>query len=506
MSSLPDFLLSPIKQLRFVKHISPNIFKSPTPKFHINVLDFLNRPAKQKVIIIPRGFGKSTLINKVSSVVRSFFYEKKFILVVSENSKKAKSFLKDIKRMVDRAHDLKYDIHRGETWNDNTIEIMFDTDPRTGKPTRMCQISAFGAGEDPRGYVSDNNRPDLIIMDDFESRDSVKKEELRAKNEEYFFQDLLPALDPDGEVWVIGTIMHSEQLLSKLANDEEFDCLRLGCFDDSGESIWPSRFPRDRLLKIKARYERIGLINAFPNEYLNIPQSEEKKLFKHQYFKKFRRVVYAPTFDKKSFANALESSEITILTPTGIELMDGSIIPYNELYITTTMDLASKSGKDKTVILTRGVCSMGRKFILDISAGHWNPFERAVEAMRVYMQFRPVLFGIEKASMQNDFFYTIDVAQKEFGVTIPVDELRHGNVDKNIRIAQLQPSYVAGLIYHNESDPNTVQMEAQLGAFNMEIQGVDDIIDTSAYQEQYTMGRSFDEWEDDEYDDNPRYG
>lgn len=51
-----------------------------------------------------------------------------------------------------------------------------------------------------------------------------------------------------------------------------------------------------------------GKLTPFLNEYLNIPQKEEKKLFKHQYFKKFRRVVYAPTFDKKSFANALESS------------------------------------------------------------------------------------------------------------------------------------------------------------------------------------------------------
>ena len=501
--------ITPIQQLTLAKAISPGIFKNATPKFHINVLSFLQRPSEKiKVMILPRGFGKSTLINKVSSFNYAFMFEKRFIIIVSENAKKAKSFLKDIKRIVDRAHDLKYDVHRGETWNENTIEIMMDSDPKTGKPTRMCQISAFGAGEDPRGYVSDNNRPDLIIVDDFESRESVRKEELRAKNEEYFFQDLLPALEPDGDVWVIGTIMHAAQLLSKLANMEDMcEVLRLGCFDERGESIWKSRFPKEKLLKIKARYERMGLINAFPNEYLNIPQSDEKKLFKNQYFKKFRRVIYAPgIYETKSFANALESSSITILTPTHIELMDGTKIPYNELYITSTMDLASKKGKDKTVIVTRGVDSQGNKYILDISAGHWNPFERAIEAMRVYMQFRPVSFGIEKASMQNDFFYTLDVAQKEFGIYIPVVELKHGNIDKNIRISRLHPSYVAGQIYHNESDPNTIFLEAQLGAFTMDIQGEDDIIDTAAYQEDFTVGRSFDEWEEDEYDDNARYG
>ena len=173
--------ITPIQQLTLAKAISPGIFKNATPKFHINVLSFLQRPSEKiKVMILPRGFGKSTLINKVSSFNYAFMFEKRFIIIVSENAKKAKSFLKDIKRIVDRAHDLKYDVHRGETWNENTIEIMMDSDPKTGKPTRMCQISAFGAGEDPRGYVSDNNRPDLIIVDDFESRESVRKEELRA--------------------------------------------------------------------------------------------------------------------------------------------------------------------------------------------------------------------------------------------------------------------------------------------------------------------------------------
>ena len=108
--------------------------------------------------------------------------------------------------------------------------------------------------------------------------------------------------------------------------------------------------------------------------------------------------------------------------------------------------------------------------------------------------------------MQNDFFYTLNVAQKEFGIYIPVVELKHGNIDKNIRISRLHPSYVAGQIYHNESDPNTIFLEAQLGAFTMDIQGEDDIIDTAAYQEDFTVGRSFDEWEEDEYDDNARYG
>jgi arginine deiminase len=117
------------------------------------------------------------------------------------------------------------------------------------------------------------------------------------------------------------------------------------------------------------------------------------------------------------------------------------------------------------------------------------------------MQFSPIRFGIEKASAQNDFFYTIDVAQKETGIRIPVEELRHGGVNKNIRISNLQPLFFTNKIYFNESDINISELESQLATFDIDVESLyDDLMDTLAYQLQFTKGRTFDYSEDDDED------
>lgn len=491
-------LLAPMDQLKFAKFVSPNIFENATPKLHITLLDFLNRGSRFSAVILSRGFGKSTLLNKIHILSRIFFKHEKYTMIVSENEGKAKSFLRDIKRMIDDASLLRLDIRRGSLWNEKMIEVVVNaSSPEFAhlppeKRGYRCAVVAFGAGEDPRGYLYDNSRPTFIISDDIESRELVKSKVQREKLAEWFFQDLVPALHPEGEILIIGTIMHAEQLISKIRDNPQWDTITLGCYDENGESRWKSRFSKEDLEAIRFGFEAQGLFNAFPNEYLCIPQNPEKQLFQRDDYKYFERVKYSDKVEHLQFKNAAGIKDITVYSPVSIVLSDGDEIKYSDMLIYTTMDLAS-DGKDKTCILTKGYDSKNREFILDISAGHWNPFEKSVQAMRIQKQFSPIRFGIEKAGAQNDFFYTIDVAQKEYGIRIPVDPLSHEGVNKNIRISNLQPSYLAGKIYHNRSDPNTPFLEAQLGAFNIDIQSsVDDIIDTLAYQLRYVANRNFD--------------
>lgn len=493
MSQIPKLILEPIAQLKIAKLVSPSIFENATPKMHLEILAWLNNPTRRKAAVLFRGAGKSTLLNKIHCFNRVFLKHEPFILIISENKTKAQSFLKDIKRMIDRATTLGLDIVRGEVWNEHTIEII------TGGV--MCQITALGVEQDPRGYVSDNRRPTFIIIDDFESRKNMKNAEQRQKLKDYFYQDLEPCLHPDGEILIVGTIMHEDQFLNDcLKNKKYWDSTVYSCFDESGKSRWQSRFTKQRLNEIKTNLESIGDFTTFPNEYLCIAQSPEKQLFKREYFKYFEKVVFDDGAGyTKTLSNAIDNATIAIKKPTHIKLIDGTLIPIEELYITATMDLAS-TGKDHTVIFIRGIDKYNRKYNLEIIRGHFNPFEKACEAIKAQLTWQPVFFGIEKASMQNDFFYTIDEAKKAFNVNINVLPLLHGNVPKNIRISKLQPSYALGQIYHNLDDFNNMYLEAQLCAFQMDIEGVDDIIDANAYQEQFSLNRDFSgNIEDDEY-------
>jgi len=499
-------LLKPLDQLKFAKFVTPNIFENATPKLHITLLDFLNKGSRFSAVILSRGFGKSTLLNKIHILSRIFFKHEKYTMIVSENEGKAKSFLRDIKRMIDDAALLRLDIRRGAIWNEKMIEIVVNaSSPEFAhfppeKRGYRCAVVAYGAGEDPRGYLYDNSRPTFIISDDIESRELVKSKVQREKLAEWFFQDLVPALHPEGEILIIGTIMHAEQLISRIRDNPQWDTITLGCYDENGESRWKSRFSKEDLEAIRHGFEAQGLFNAFPNEYLCIPQNEAKQLFQRDDYRYFERIRYSDKVTIKKFKDAKGEYDIKIYEPIAIVLSDGSEIPYIDLKIYTTMDLAS-DGKDRTCIFTVGYDTAGNEYNLDISSGHWNPFEKSIQALRVQAQFHPIRFGIEKAGAQNDFFYTIDVAQKEYGIRIPVDPLSHGGVNKNIRISNLQPTYLARKIYHNRSDKNNAMYEAQLGNFNIDIQSsVDDMIDARAYQLQYVVNRSFENiYVDDKY-------
>jgi len=492
MSAVPSLLktLPPMQQLRTAKFIAPNIFENKTPRFHIEMLTFLNGNSRRKAFAVFRGGAKSTLLNKIHILNRVIYDNEPFIMIASENAKKAKSFLRDIKRNFDRAIAKGMDIQRGEVWSDNHIEIMCE-----GK---LSTIVVLGAGEDPRGYTSDNKRPTLLILDDVENRANMKTKEQREKIGDWILQDAIPALDPAGEVIWVGTIMHEDSELNIAIKSKEWDSMVFPLIKEDGTSRWEDRFPLkstnpavESIESIRdALYSR-GKHKAFFQEYLCKAQSDEKKLFRIQDFQYFSHIEYSDYTYTKVFKDALNSDKVTIREPLNIVLQSGEKIAVSDCFRYATMDIAG-TGADRTAITVVLVDSQRRVFLVDIVAGHFNPYEKTRAVMQVQLEWDIMKFGIEKAGMQNEFFYTIDVAQREFDIKINVEPLSHGGKSKNIRIATLHPLFMTQKIFFNKSHPLTSQMEAELSAFDEELEGVhDDLIDALAYIMHFIRGRKF---------------
>ncbi|MCK5111046.1 MAG: hypothetical protein KAQ94_05945 [Arcobacteraceae bacterium] len=521
---------TPTLKLKTAKHIAPEIFTNQTPKLHIGLLNFLASPDKYKVAAIFRGAGKTTVVTKVDTFSSIWHEHEPYHQIFSVNEKKAKKFLKDVKTMIRNAIRKGYDIQikkfRGKTraddkdlvWNDTEIEVVVD-----GK--FFCYVEALGAGQDPRGGSFNFMRPTLQTFDDIESKRgqyAITSKSNREKLLEWFEGDCLPALDPIfGRVRFIGTILHEDSLLSNILKDDEWVQFIQPIIKDDGTSAWKDRFPltdedaikkKEEIFKATGKVAKIrsiqaikrglykkGLHNLFYQEYLCLPQAEEKKLFKKEMFKYYSHIEYDDKVSYFKLTNALEHQEVPIRKPKNIVLNDGKKIAIDNTIVYSTMDLATKDGKDKTVIITCGYDSNNNMYVLDISYGDWTPFDKSVNAIKVYKEFKPLKFGIEKAGMQNDYFYTIDEAQKASGVKIPVKELSHGGIAKNIRIKNIHPLFMVGKVFFNESDPATSILEAQFNAFDPEVEGSnDDLIDTLAYQHQFIKGRTF---ENEEYEE-----
>ncbi len=477
--------ISPEQMIAFAKSIDPAIFENKSPYIHKLILSFIDSDEKRKLVQMFRDGAKSTLLNNIYILKRIYFDNEPYIWIISDNGTKARSFLRKIKRLVGKMSANGWDIRRGEIYNENESEFITN-----GK---VCGIACFGAGEDPRGYTSSEGgkRPTLIIADDILSREKARSAKGRDKLKDWFFSDVEPGLHPKGEILMVGTPLHKEDLLSECMRSGEYKSLVVPIIIN-GKSAWADRKPMEWIEKRKLSLMSKGMATTWYNEYLCIAQGEENQLFKPELFKYFKGLEYELSEEYLQMGNAKESLKVHITNPTHIILEDDTKIALDECVIYSTMDLSTESGKDKTAIITCAMDSKGNIYVIDISSGHWSPFRKSIEVLRVYKSFKPLRFGIERAGAQNDFFYTMDVAVKESGVYVPVEELSHKGVAKNIRISNLHPYFASGKIYFNASDASTNMLEAELSAFQIDIESSqDDHIDALAYVMQFIKGKRF---------------
>jgi len=138
---------------------------------------------------------------------------KEFILLISETVGQAEDFLDDIKSELLNNDRLREDFPeacgKGEQrWRNDDVIL------RNG-----VRLYALGCGGKTRGRKHRSKRPDLILLDDVESRDSVESETTRDKLwHQWLNKEVVKAGKTDGstDIIVLGTILHEDSLLSKL--------------------------------------------------------------------------------------------------------------------------------------------------------------------------------------------------------------------------------------------------------------------------------------------------
>lgn len=81
--------LSPALYLKFAKDVEPEIFENKTPKFNLEILNFIENKDRYKAVVVFRGAGKTTLLNKIYILSRLYFYAEHFTIIVLANEDKA---------------------------------------------------------------------------------------------------------------------------------------------------------------------------------------------------------------------------------------------------------------------------------------------------------------------------------------------------------------------------------------------------------------------------------
>ena len=165
--------IAPELYLNFAKDVEPEIFENKTPKFHLEILNFIEKEDLYKAVVVFRGAAKTTLLNKIYVLSRLYFHAEPFIIIASANEDKAISFLQSAKDSIDKASSRGYAISRGKIWNKDFIEVVINRglkDKAGNSIEKKSYVISLSAGQDPRGLNINNMRPTLIIIDDLESK------------------------------------------------------------------------------------------------------------------------------------------------------------------------------------------------------------------------------------------------------------------------------------------------------------------------------------------------
>lgn len=173
--------------------------------------------------ILPRGTGKSAFATFAATIWVHAYDLKKYTLICSDIGSTAEKFIKDIKntflenKYIEKTFGkLLDDKDKRYVCNSTQLEL-----------TNKTFIEAISSSSPMRGRKYGNNRPDLIILDDFQSEDDCRTEEAREKKWKRFSDDVKYAVQKavirNGKtikkgttLLALGTLQHKEDFYSRL--------------------------------------------------------------------------------------------------------------------------------------------------------------------------------------------------------------------------------------------------------------------------------------------------
>ncbi len=425
----------------FVEDCLSHYCTSAIPNFHSELYKLLPHESRL-ALAAPRGFAKSQICSMFYPLWCALFKKRKNICIISASEMLAVDWLRKIKREIET----------------NDIIIKFFGDLRSGKwseghiiLSNGCELRAKGGGGQIRGF-----RPDLMLLDDIETEDSVASKERRDKLRDWIFKACLNTLLPHGQFIWIGTIISPVALLEEMLttdngwHHERFQAY-IDAVEEEGYELWADLWNHKRL---QARKKEIGS-TAFASEYLNNPIANEAAPIKQHQIRNWETL---PT----------QYSAVIAVDPA-----------YSE-----------DARADFKVASLIGIDHLYNRYLISYIRTHAPSGEFMDSIINLYLTNKHLItaVGLPKGAGDTEFFNGFMAKCTGRGIFPPVVELKNAfkrGSDKVIRkkkdriVASLQPIFEAGKYYIHKNHTEAVDELLNIG-YNKN----DDITDTMSYAEQ----------------------
>ncbi len=411
----------------FFKAIFPEAFAMDFSPVHEEMLRLLKSPKKNKLILAPRGIGKTTIARGIAA--KNILYsDKKFIVYIGRSFDLAEMQTENLKRdLLTSTHvrrlfgDIRTDISSGA--DIKGLEESFSKKSWTAFGRTI--IMPRGRGQAIRGANWRNNRPDLIIFDDPEDRKELQNEEIRIETKKWMLRDVLQAgnrLTNDLDVVYIDTLKHSDALPTHLMKMEDWDYVKLAICTREYKSLAPAVMSDSQIANLVAAFRDDGELDMFWQEYMNEPLAPESALFKPAYFKHYNE------------HSILSGEEKTI---ENIVMIDPARTRHDK--------------SDDTAIVCVGIQGVkSRILVRDVVSGKYLPDEIYDIAFEMVRKWKATALAYEVTGLNEFISYPIKNAMAQAGMfSVQPIELKAMNKKKELRIGGLIPLYRKGIIHHN---------------------------------------------------------
>ena len=404
----------------------PDFFPSNHPTLHTDILALMNSNTDLKVVAVPRGHAKSTIVSFLLAIYRIVFEERRFIVIVSESEEKAKDF---VIRLRD---ELEYN---KKLIQDFSIDGKFKTTDwsKTDFVTSNgCRVSAKGAGQSLRGMIYKDTRPDMVILDDIETNETAGTDAII----DYVLSNVLPAVNKRGvwDVCYVGTIIKDMATLHRMLISEEWTSAKWEALDEMDEMIAPMLLPKAEYLRSKKMYGGLGKLSVFFAEMHNNPMvSDDSQRFKREFFQ------------------------------------DYDELPENLKYFIFYDPAMPPSGRTKikkvdySVLLVLATDYKENWYVVRVIANRDSPFDNRRLLYNLTKKYgrpdNPVMVQMETIAAQRGMYLEIKKEMRVLGLKFPLREIPSHAGSKEARIEQLQPLYESGRIYHNKKDCRDLEQE-----------------------------------------------
>jgi len=308
-------------------------------------------------------------------------------------------------------------------------------------------LAALGAGTSVRGLNILNTRPDVIIMDDIQTKECAKSKTENDALMEWLTGTLIKCRDMQRALLVyIGNMYNEDCILNQLKLHVQWQSFIVGAVLKDWNTLWPEMFTLEQLLDEYKHDNKLGLGDIWFSEVMNIPVGGKLSL--------------------------LPEGKLPDSVILDIEEPIGGFI---------TIDPSGyRANSDDSVLVVHRVYAPFHYRVECIVAKIMNPGECIEAALALAHEWKATHIFVETVAYQQTLKWHLEQAVLEEGQNVTIMEVKPARRHKTSRIRAWIKNVLEGSYSLKKETRNAVMFQAL--AFKVDrTDNTDDILDACSY-------------------------